>query len=370
MNNDDKDKRGQYITSKEIVDLMVLMISTDFIYGKILEPCFGTGVFLDLLYKSGFQNVYGYELDENFFKIVQKKFPEKISNFIKLDYLKSSQNEKFDIIIGNPPYVYYNNIEPQILELLLKNQFWQKLVNGEWDLLYFFIVWSIEKLNPSGELIFITPYYWFNSTYASSLRKYMKENGSFDSIFHFGEMNLFKGCAPNTIIFKFIKEETNKLIKVVEYKKRKGDVKAIVRKLKDIFIDFPNKEIEDESYRIFYMNQFDNPFFWYLIKPSEKELCDLIENATLKNVPELIIHKNTLVPKKILLNSLLDEKDLLYFNLDKKKYHPVIKNRKKWYSIPSYENNYLKLKHILTVSVGMVTGFDKAFRINEDEYNL
>ncbi len=370
MNDQQKNKLGQYITSADIAELMISLASTKLINSPILEPCFGTGVFLNLLFRKGFQKIFGYELDENFFKIVQNNFPGNLSNFKQMDYLKSSQNEKFNLIIGNPPYVYYNNIEPEILEPLLKSQFWQKLMNGEWDLLYFFIVWSIEKLNPKGELIFITPYYWFNSTYASSLRKYILENGSFVSIIHFGEMNLFRGCAPNTIIFKFIKEKSNNPIKVIEYKKRTGDVEVIVSKLKEIFNDFPRNEVEDTSYRIFLMDQFDNPFFWYLIKPSEKKLCDLIENASLKNIPEIILQKNTLLPQKILLNKFLDEKDLFYFNLNKKKYRPVIKNRKKWYLIPPYENNYVKLKHILTVSVGMVTGFDQAFRINQDEFNL
>ncbi|MHA1428542.1 MAG: Eco57I restriction-modification methylase domain-containing protein [Candidatus Helarchaeota archaeon] len=369
MNKNGKAQLGQYITSIEIADLMISLISSKYATGKILEPSFGTGVFLDLLYEKGFNNIYGVELDETFYALIAKKFPDKLSYYQNNDYLKTPREEKFDIIIGNPPYVYYNNIPSEILAPLKQNPFWVEMYNGEWDLLYFFIVWSIEKLNPLGELIFITPYYWFNSTYASSLRKYLLENGRFDTIIHFGEMNLFQGCAPNTIIFKYIKGKTASPIRVIEYKKRKGDTQTISQEIKNFIKDFPDEEFEDEQYRIFYMEQITNPFFWYLIKPSEQKLCESIETSTLVNIPKITIQKHTLFPKSVFLHELLDEKDLISFSLNKKKYHPTITNRKKWYVIPPYKNQYLKLKHVLTVSVGMVTGFDKAFRLNEDEYH-
>jgi len=363
-----KEQLGQYITSTEIADLMISLISPKYVTGRILEPSFGTGVFLDLLYERGFNNVYGVELDETFYTLIEKKFPDKLSYYQNIDYLKTPREDTFDVIIGNPPYVYYNHIPPDILDPLKRNPFWAEIYNGEWDLLYFFIVWSIEKLNPSGELIFITPYYWFNSTYASSLRKFILEKGHFEILIHFGEMNLFQGCAPNTIIFKFVKEKTANPIRVIEYKKRKGDPQKISQKIKNIIKDFPDEEFEDEQYRIFYMEQIRTPFFWYLIKSSEQKLCDAIEHSTTVNIPKIPIQQNTLFPKSISLHELLDEKDLVSYSLDKKKYHPTIKNRKKWYVIPPYKNRYLKLKHVLTVSVGMVTGFDKAFRLSAAEY--
>ena len=366
----EKEKLGQYITSPEVANLMISLISSKYRHGKILEPCFGTGVFLDLLCRAGYEEVFGYELDSSFYQMIETKFPDKISNFANIDYLKTAKHEKFDIIIGNPPYVYFNNIEPEILEPLKGHPFWIDLINGEWDLLYFFIVWSIEKLNPSGELIFITPYYWFNSTYAASLRKYVLDQGDFDLIIHFGEMNLFKGCAPNTIIFKFIKGKTRNPLKAIEYKERKGVLPEITAKIEAIIRNFPEQEFEDETYRIFYMDQFKDPYFWYLIKPSEKELCDVIERTTLRNVPELDLYKSSLAPKKTPLHALLDEKDLFSFNLSQSKFHPVIRNRKKWYDIPPYQNSYLKLKHVLTVFVGMVTGFDLGFRLDREEFEI
>lgn len=361
---------GQYATSPEVANLMISLISPEFKTSKILEPCFGTGIFLDLLCGQGYENIFGYEIDESFYHVVEKKFPDKIPNFQNIDYLVTSKWEKFDVIIGNPPYVYFNNIKPEILGPLKRHPFWINLINGEWDLLYFFIVWSIEKLNPLGELIFITPYYWFNSTYASSLRKYMIAQGDFETIIHFGEMNLFKGCAPNTIIFKFIKARTGIPIKVIEFKERKGKIPEIIAKVNNFIKNFPENEFEDKDYRIFYMEQFENPIFWYLINPSEKKLCDLIEHSTVENVPERDLYKGSLGPQRIPLNALLDEKDLFSFDISPKITPPVVKNRKNWYYIPSYQNNYLKLKLILTVCVGMVTGFDLGFRLDKDEYAL
>lgn len=365
-----REQRGQFSTAPAIADLMISMISAQFAAGKILEPSFGTGVFVDLLLEKRYTRIFGYELDNALFQNLLTAYDTNKVVLRQGDFLASPRAEKFDVIIGNPPYVYYNNIEPQILTPLLKNPFWQPLINGEWDLLYFFIVWAVEKLKPSGELIFITPYYWFNSTYAISLRKYLCEQGSFESIIHFGEMNLFRDCAPNTIIFKFIREHSNDPIKIIEYKQRQGAIDTITNEIRRQLDEFPERSVETDIYRIFTMPQFDTSLSWALINPSEREVCHEIERSTLTTIPQIPIDKNTLTPITVPLTSLLDEKDLRTYNLPKRGLTAVLNGRKKWYLVSPYQTHYLKLKQVLTVSVGMVTGFDKAFRISEEEQQL
>ena len=179
---------GQFLTSEEIANFMVSLSSKNE-NSKILEPSAGKGVFLDSLKQEGFKNISAIEYDDEFFNFLNEKYSD--INLIHNDFLNSNKDDKFDLIIGNPPYVQWNNIEPKIRLNLTESSFWSKYINGEWDIFYSFMIWSIEKLKDNGELIFIIPYNWFNSTHAKSLREYLINHGYFDIILHFGELKLF-----------------------------------------------------------------------------------------------------------------------------------------------------------------------------------
>ena len=273
---------GQFYTSDEIADFMV-NLSTKSATAKILDSGCGEGVFIKSLLKNGYKNIKGYDVDEKSCEIVRGKFGDKIKIECS-DYLKTQKEEKFDLIIGNPPYVHWNNIQEDVRAKLQADNFWKQYSNGEWDLLYAFIIWSIEKLNENGELIYIIPYNWFNSTYGASLRKYLIDNGRFEIICHFGEFKLFKDCYPNNIIFKYRKINDNKkpLIFVSEFKGRKGSVEDLLNYIKKEFkkIDHTEYERENENFKIFTTPQFETENLWHLATPTEKGRIDKVEKAT------------------------------------------------------------------------------------------
>ncbi|MBD3312794.1 N-6 DNA methylase [archaeon] len=271
---------GQYYTSPEIANFMVKLSSNK---GKALDSGCGKGVFIKELLSEGFSKIKAYEIDKDSCQVCNKKYGDE-AEIINKDYLKTAGSEEFNLIIGNPPYVHWNNIPEKIRGFLTKNEFWSKYVNGEWDLLYAFIIWSIEKLKQGGELIYIVPYNWFNATYAESLRDYMIKNGQFEIICHFSEFKLFDDCYPNNIIFKYRKtrEKKKPLIFVFEYKKRKGDIKSILTSIKEEFkkIDHKSYEKEGENTKVFTMPNFKNKNMWYLATPTENKLINRIEKAT------------------------------------------------------------------------------------------
>ncbi len=191
-----KHRYGQYFTISPIADFMVKLISHPKT-SKVLEPSCGKGVFLDSLHKSGFTDLSAYEIDPSL---------KTNHDFVKYQsFLDAPVSDKYDVVIGNPPYIRWKNLEPELKEELEYDILWNKYFNSLCDYLFIFILKSIEHLNEGGELIFICTDYWLNTTHSASLRNYMCEHGYFSEIYHFKEAPLFEKVTASFIIFRFIK---------------------------------------------------------------------------------------------------------------------------------------------------------------------
>ena len=164
---------------------------------SVLEPSCGEGVFLKSLQESRFQNLHAYEIDQELSK--QFDFVEHSS------FLSVPISEKYDVVIGNPPYIRWKNLEPELKKELAVNKLWNQYFNSLCDYLFIFILKSIEHLNDGGELIFICTEYWMNTTHSVTLRNYMCEHGYISELYHFKEAPLFEGVTASFIIFKYIK---------------------------------------------------------------------------------------------------------------------------------------------------------------------
>jgi len=228
--SNNKKKYGQYFTPREIAEFMINLTSVNK-KGKILEPGCGEGVFLKTLIDKGFKNLTAYEIDK---KIISKT-DKNISRYItSKSFVTENFNNKFDLIIGNPPYIRWKNLKNDLKEELKNNTLWAKYFNSLCDYLYIFILKSIEILNDNGELIFITPEYWINTKHSKILRNYMVKNGYFEKIYHFCETPIFNGVASSIVIFKYRKgkiEKNPKKIKVAKFNSSKKVTKKILNKL-------------------------------------------------------------------------------------------------------------------------------------------
>ncbi|KLO23428.1 DNA methyltransferase [Marinitoga sp. 1197] len=186
---------GQIFTPSHIVEKMVRLIR----YGNnILEPAVGNGEFLKQL--KNYKNIISIEIDRSFsFDIISENLPSIIFS----DFFDYSIKNKFDTIIGNPPYVKYSNIIPETRKKLKK---FNILFDGRTNLFLYFIYKSYLHLKEKGEIIFIVPRELFDLTSALRVNQLLHENGTFTHIYTFGDKKIFgKGFSPNVMIFRYEK---------------------------------------------------------------------------------------------------------------------------------------------------------------------
>ncbi len=173
---------GQVFTPSNIVAQMLALRKN---YGRVLEPSCGDGAFF-----YNISSCVGIEIDA-------KHCPKGALN---MDFFDYSESEKFDTIIGNPPYVRYKDIPLQTKEKLKSSLFDERS-----NLYLFFIEKCLNHLTQHGELIFITPRNFLKATSSIKLNQYIFSLGTITDIFDLGDSRIFKGFSPNCIIFRFEK---------------------------------------------------------------------------------------------------------------------------------------------------------------------
>ena len=112
---------------------------------------------------------------------------------------------KFDIVIGNPPYVKeYTNREA--FELV-KNTDMKKYYQGKMDLWYFFTCKALDLLKEDGLHSYIAQNNWVTSAGASILRDKVLEDSKILSFFDFNDFKVFKEAGIQTMVFVLEKKQ-------------------------------------------------------------------------------------------------------------------------------------------------------------------
>lgn len=188
---------GQVFTPKSIVSQMLTLIKNN---GRFLEPSTGDGAFYDELPA----NKLGIEIDSS---VIKDKA------VLNMDFFSLDEGEKFDTIIGNPPYVRYQDIKPSTKALLNK---FLNIFDRRSNLYLFFIYKSILHLNYKGELIFITPRDFLKNTSSKALNEFMFNNGTITDFIDLGDKKIFKGAEPNCAIWRFVKGDFTRSTKCLK----------------------------------------------------------------------------------------------------------------------------------------------------------
>lgn len=177
---------GQVFTHKHTVDFMLSLRQN---HGTVLEPSCGSGAF-----SSAISGCVAIELDDT----ISPPYA------LNTDFFAYGIENRFQTIIGNPPFVKFKDFGVSTKELIRSGNY-DELFDERTNLYLFFIYKAIIHLEDGGELIFINPREFLKATSSIKLNNFIFEQGCITDMIDMGDAKLFGKFAPNCVIWRFVK---------------------------------------------------------------------------------------------------------------------------------------------------------------------
>ncbi len=224
---------GEVYTSPEVICFILDAVGytplSDLSKKYILEPSFGNGDFLieiqhrivESSKKHGFDPVetfqkcvFACEIDTHKFAAcierLQVSMPQLTpANFKNEDFLHTDWNNEFDIIVGNPPYVRYENIpiEARNTYKAIFKTFYYRC-----DLYVLFYEHSLKFLKSGGKHGFICSNRWLKNEYGKKLRSLIGQSYNLEKIVDIEKLDAFQESVLAYPLISIISNSPNKQI--------------------------------------------------------------------------------------------------------------------------------------------------------------
>lgn len=196
---------GQVYTKQMVADYMVNLFS---ITGnvRVLDPCFGRGVFVKSLLANTEFCIDGVEIDEASYAAFSNP-DERRCHLVNGDFFDVEGT--FDGIIMNPPYVRQEELDKLaplgVTKQKLQSACWMMTISSKANLYMYFILRAILLLREGGELIAIFPNSWTNTPVGHQFYEQMKLHGSITYFINV-EGEAFEGSPMvDVCILKYVK---------------------------------------------------------------------------------------------------------------------------------------------------------------------
>ncbi len=219
------DIRCQQFTSEEISNDMLDFLGYQHnLYGKtLLENSCGEGNILCLAVERYIQDAFvqGYKSDDIVFglerdicgaEVVKGTYQKCIENLNHIaenyglgkvhwnifwgDILTRPFKIKFDYIVGNPPYISYQNLEEEVREYIKRE--YSTCRKGKPDYCYAFIENAIQYLAVGGRMVYLIPNSIYKNVYAQNLRNLILQY--VEEIRDYSERKLFNKAMTSSAI--------------------------------------------------------------------------------------------------------------------------------------------------------------------------
>ncbi|MDI6618607.1 MAG: N-6 DNA methylase [Clostridiales bacterium] len=370
----DEEKRknsGCYYTDESIIGYMIDivfdkidMIDNPFL--RILDPSCGCGFFLLQIYdymrdfylkninginseykrlNLSADNIHEHIIKNNIFGADSDKTAVNLScaglmlkknksairpNIICCDSLIDHNMEdklfkgKYDIIIGNPPYIGHKRICRSYREKL--SDIYKGIFRDKADISFCFIKSSIDRLKGGGRLCFITSRYFLESLNGKYIRDYIDKMCSIERIVDFYGVRIMEGISVDPVILLLRKNKSDNdpagnsnIIKVFKAKnelRRIGANEAFVelRKGSERYFDsfnFPQRKLNHEG--------------WILCDENQMQILEKINRKLGKKLSDICKSFQGIITgcDKAFI---MDEKDIENYKIERDLIKPWIKS--------------------------------------------
>ncbi len=329
----DKERKilGQVYTPNDVIENMVELVFENTqisLNTTILDPACGGGYFLLQIFKKIKEYIiknkinyngcvekhilenmiYGVDIDRfsAFLTKISLIFEANIIdinfNIYEEDFLIDFLPDcKFEIIIGNPPYIGHKNIEKEYSCILKDN--YSEVFYDKADISYCFFKASHNLLNEKGAICFITSRYFLEAKYADKLRSYINDNLTIIKILDYNGQRVFKNAiiSPMIILLTY-KNYPQEDVKIEKYSQNE-----------DKFMSFSIKQSEL------------NRSGWMLLNTKEQSLYEKIREKCNYKLSDICNIKQGIITGYDKAFVVTDE-EILKYNLEKKLLKKWIKN--------------------------------------------
>jgi len=316
----DRKFNGAYFTPDYIVDFIINEIQPEE-NATNLDPSCGCGAFLVGLtdyYKRKFnkpvskivkENIFGSDILE--YNIRRTKLiltiyalqngehlKETDFNLFYQDSLRAKWNQQFDNVVGNPPYVKFQDLSDENRSFLVKN--WTTVEGGTFNLYFAFFELGYKLLKMSGKLGYITPNNYFTSLAGEALRRFFHQRKCVTRIIDFNHKKVFDAQTYTAITF--------------------------LNKLQNESITYDRIK-EDSSPKLFLANVNGSPNYWESMNVKKWRLLKTEEQKNIKIIESIGTPIGKLYVISVGIATLKD--DVFFIDGNKKKNGYFIKNREK-----------------------------------------
>ncbi|MFA6177492.1 MAG: N-6 DNA methylase [Candidatus Paceibacterota bacterium] len=220
-------ENGSYYTPEIIADFIIKRVFDNKHYFlprdiSVLESSVGDGIFVRSLLSSPKVKTKKLTLE-----VVEREGKELKKALVIADGLKSKQTKiishhrdylefektnknKYDLIIGNPPYIKKNHLSKKQLSLCenihKRAKLSDKKIKNIWTA---FLIGAVESLNENGVISLVLPAELLQVSYTKELRNYLRNTLNKIEIFAFNEL-VFEGIEQDVIIIIGTKSSKNK----------------------------------------------------------------------------------------------------------------------------------------------------------------
>ncbi|MBC7228248.1 MAG: Eco57I restriction-modification methylase domain-containing protein, partial [Thermoflexales bacterium] len=172
---------GAVSTPPDLVSFMVSLASPPRARLRVLEPACGDAPFLRVFAEQygPHHELVGVDIDPA--SVMQARCQVPFATILEEDFLLWQPGERFDIIIGNPPYGIIGDASHYPLHVLQERkrlykrrfQTWR----GKFNIYGAFIEQAVHLLQPNGRLVFVVPSTWLVLDDFARLRQFLAREG-------------------------------------------------------------------------------------------------------------------------------------------------------------------------------------------------